>query len=57
MTALIIAMLLCVALAVGVVALVAIPARREGRDVLTERGEQVVQGLKDRAETVVPGRR
>jgi len=39
MVALIVGMLLCVALALAVVALVAIPARREGRDLLTPKGE------------------
>jgi hypothetical protein len=53
MTALIVAMLLCVGLAVAVVALVAIPARREGRDLLTARGERVVEKVKDRTEVVI----
>ncbi len=53
MTALIVAMLLCVGLAVAVVALVAIPARREGRDLLTARGERVVERVKDRTEVVI----
>ncbi|MGL5910215.1 MAG: hypothetical protein ACRCZP_09450 [Phycicoccus sp.] len=35
----------CLVLAVVVVAVVAIPARRSGRDLLTERGESVVGGL------------
>ncbi len=42
MVALILGLLLCVGLAVVVVGLVAVPARREGRDVLTPRGEQVL---------------
>ena len=56
MTALIVAMVLCVGLAVAVVALVAIPARREGRDLLTARGERALDKVKDRAETVLPRR-
>ena len=48
MLSVVIAMLFCVGLALGVVALVAVPARREGRDVLTERGEEVVGSIRDR---------
>ena len=33
-----------------VMALVVVPARRDGREVLTERGEEVVAGLKARSE-------
>jgi hypothetical protein len=47
MVALILGMLLCVGLALAVVALVAIPARREGRDVLTPRGEEVVAAARE----------
>ena len=42
MVALILGLLLCVGVAMVVVGLVAVPARREGRDVLTPRGEQVL---------------
>jgi hypothetical protein len=42
MVVLVVGMLLCLALAVVVVGLVAVPARREGRDILTPRGEEVV---------------
>lgn len=51
MVALIIGMLVCVALALAVVALVAIPARRDGRDLLTPKGEEVVSALKDRQQS------
>lgn len=51
MVALIIGMLLCVGLALAVVALVAIPARRDGRDILTSKGEEVVTALKERQQT------
>ncbi|MGL5930555.1 MAG: hypothetical protein ACRCY8_16615 [Dermatophilaceae bacterium] len=45
MLAVVLGMLLCLVLAVVVVAVVAVPARRSGRDLLTERGEAVVGGL------------
>jgi hypothetical protein len=47
MVALIVGMLLCVALAVAVVALVAIPARRQGRDLLTPKGDEVLSKVRD----------
>jgi hypothetical protein len=50
MVALIVGMLLCVVLALAVVALVAIPARREGRQVLTPLGEEVVSAAKERTQ-------
>ena len=48
MVALIVGMLLCVGLALAVVALVAIPARREGRDLLTPKGEEVMAMARER---------
>lgn len=48
MVILIVGMLLCLLLAVAVVGLVAIPARREGRDLLTPRGEEVVSRVRER---------
>lgn len=51
MVALILGMLVCLALALAVVALVAVPAHRAGRDVLTERGEDVVGALKDKTDS------
>lgn len=51
MVALIIGMLICVGLALAVVALVAVPARRDGRDLLTSKGEEVVSALKDRQQS------
>ncbi len=51
MVALIIGMLICVGLALAVVALVAVPARRNGRDLLTPKGEEVVSALKDRQQS------
>ncbi|WP_106819449.1 hypothetical protein [Janibacter massiliensis] len=38
----VLALLLITALSLAVIALVAVPARREGRELLTERGEEVV---------------
>ncbi len=52
--ALIIGLLVCVGVAVLVVGLVAIPARREGRDVLTTRGEDLVASLRDRDKDAAP---
>ncbi len=46
MVVLIVGMLLCLVLAVAVVGLVAIPARREGRDLLTPKGEEVVSRVR-----------
>jgi len=48
MVSLVLGMLACVALALVVVAVVAVPARRAGREVLTERGEEVLGSIRDR---------
>ena len=48
MVSVVLGMVFCVALALVVVALVAVPARREGRDVLSERGEDIVGSLRER---------
>ena len=48
MVLLILGMLVCIGLAALVVALVATPARREGREVLTPKGEEVVSAVKNR---------
>jgi uncharacterized membrane protein YdfJ with MMPL/SSD domain len=53
MVALIIGMLICVALAVAVVAIVAIPARREGREILTPQGEELMTLAKEKTETAL----
>jgi len=53
MVSLVLGMLFCVALAPAVMALVAVPARRAGRDVLSERGEEVLGSIRDRQ---LPGR-
>jgi len=54
MVSLVLGMLFCVALALVVMALVAVPARRAGREVLTERGEEVLGSIRDRP--LLPGR-
>ena len=48
MTTVIVAMFIALALALVVVALVAVPARRAGRDLLTPQGEQLVQNARER---------
>jgi hypothetical protein len=48
MVSVVLGMLVYVARALVVVALVAVPARREGRDLLTERGEDLVGSLRER---------
>lgn len=45
---LILALVIGVALAGSVIGLVAVPARREGREVLTERAEQAVSSMTER---------
>jgi hypothetical protein len=53
MVALIVGMLLCLGIAVAVVGLVAVPARREGREVLTPKGEEVVALVKEKTGNAV----
>jgi hypothetical protein len=48
MVSVVLGMLVCVALALVVVALVAVPARREGRDLLSDRGEDLVGSIRER---------
>ncbi|MBB2985267.1 hypothetical protein [Terracoccus luteus] len=52
MALLIVAMLLVVALGVAIVGVVALPAHREGRDVLTDRGESVAKAAAQRVGSV-----
>ena len=47
--ALVFGMMICLAIAMVVVGLVALPARRDGREVLTSRGEELVGAVKDRS--------
>jgi hypothetical protein len=51
MVALILGLLFCVAVAMVVVGLVAVPARRQGRDVLTPKGEQVLTRVLEKGAT------
>lgn len=53
MTVLIFGMLVTLLIAGVVVAAVAVPAYREGRDVLTPEGEQLVQAARERTVEVV----
>ncbi|GAB3680362.1 hypothetical protein [Angustibacter aerolatus] len=48
MTTVIVGMLLALVLALGVVALVAVPARREGRELLSREGEERLSSARDR---------
>ena len=50
MTAMIVGLILCLVLSVAVMGLVAIPARREGREILTARGERVVVKVRESAD-------
>jgi hypothetical protein len=53
MSVLVVAMSLTVVLALVVVGVVAIPARREGREVLTAKGEDVVCRVKEKTGSAV----
>jgi len=53
MFVLVLGMVLSVGLAVAVVCVVAVPARRDGRDVLTAKGEEVVSTVRDRTGSAV----
>ena len=48
MFVLVLGMFLSVGLAVAVVAIVAVPARREGRDMLTPKGEDMVSLVREK---------
>ena len=52
----VVALVICLALAGVVVGLVAVPARREGRQVLTERAEQMLASVTDRKSAKRDGR-
>jgi hypothetical protein len=57
MYVLVVFMSLIVALALAVVCVVAIPARREGREVLTAKGENVVSRVKEKTGSAVEAAR
>jgi hypothetical protein len=50
-----IGMLCALALAVAIVVAVALPARREGRDVLTPQGGETLKAVRDKVADVIPG--
>ncbi|HOA02982.1 MAG TPA: hypothetical protein PKI27_11725 [Dermatophilaceae bacterium] len=52
MAALVLTMVVCLLLGLAVVLAVAVPARREGKDLLTPRGEEVVARVRERTEHV-----
>ena len=53
MVSVVLGMLVCLGFALVVMALVAVPARRQGREVLTDRGEEVLESIRERQ---LPGR-
>lgn len=53
----ILAMVLCLALAAAVVGVVAVPARREGRQILTPKGENMVSSVTRSTDKVVSSTR
>ncbi len=55
MLAVAIGMLFALILAVAVVVAVALPARREGRDVLSPQGEETLRAMRDKVVDVIPG--
>jgi hypothetical protein len=55
MLVVLIGMFFALAFAVAVMAAVALPARREGRDVLTPQGEEALKAMRDKVVDVIPG--
>jgi hypothetical protein len=55
MLVVLIGMFLALGFAVAVMAAVALPARREGRDVLTPQGEEALKAMRDKVVDVIPG--
>ena len=53
MVVLVLAMLLSVGLGVAVLCVVAVPARRDGRELLTPKGEDVVSLVREKTATAV----
>ena len=53
MFVLVLGMTLIVGLAVAVVCVVAVPARRQGRDMLTPKGEDMVSQVREKTGSVV----
>ena len=48
-------MLLALAVGVAIMVAVALPARREGRDVFTPEGEEALKAMRDKVVEVIPG--
>ena len=57
MAFLVIAMLVATGLGVAIVGVVAVPAHRDGRDVLTAKGEGVARSARERARALGRGTR
>jgi len=57
MALLVVAMLVIIGLGVAVVGVVAVPAHRDGRDLLTTKGERVTRSAQRRAHTLGRGTR
>jgi hypothetical protein len=55
MLVVLIGMFFALAFAVAVMAAVALPARREGRDVFTPQGEEALKAMRDKVVDVIPG--
>jgi hypothetical protein len=55
MLVVLIGMFVAVAIGVAVVAAVALPAHREGRDLLTPEGEETLKAMRDKVADVIPG--
>jgi len=53
MLVLVLAMLVCLSLGVAIMWMVAVPARREGREVLTPKGDEVVSFVRERTGSAV----
>jgi hypothetical protein len=50
-----IGMLLALAVGVAIMVAVALPARREGRDVSTPEGEEALKAMRDKVVEAIPG--
>jgi len=57
MFALVLGMLLCLGLGVAVVCMVALPARRDGRGVLTPKGDDLVSAVREKTGSAVDNAR
>jgi hypothetical protein len=55
MVSVLVGMVFVLALAMAVVVAVALPAHREGRDVLSPEGEETLKAMRDKVVDVIPG--